>query len=310
MFWTRKKVLVTGADGFVGSHLCEALRDAGASVRALVRAGNPKNLRAQDGIFPVKGDVLDFDSLLEASSKVDVVYHLGAITLIPETRSMMANTFSTNSVGTLNLLMAALRNNVSRFIYVSTCHVYGEQASFPIRETAAPKPIDIYSASKLAGEHLCTSFVKMFDLDVVITRAFNHFGPRQRTEFLIPSIITKLIGGTCELGDPEPTRDFSYVDDIVSGYLAVAELGRTGEIYQFCSGVERTVRDIATEIVRIGKFNADLKWHPGARKVDLPRSYGTYEKAKAELGWRPKTTFEEGISRTIEWYKKRTLGGS
>jgi nucleoside-diphosphate-sugar epimerase len=295
---------VTGADGFVGSHLCEALIKQGAKVHALARSGHLKNLQDIKDIEIVKGDVLDYQSLLNVTRCVDVLFHLAAITVIPETRAMIANTFAVNSMGTLNVLMAAKESNVKKVVYASTCHVYGKQEILPISEENIPKPIDIYSASKLAGEHLCTSFVEMFGLDVSISRAFNHFGPRQREEFLVPTVVTKLLqGDKLKLGNPEPTRDYTHVSDIIGGYLLLAEKGEPGEVFQFCSGVERSVKGIVEDIINIGGFETEVEWNPGARRIDIPRSFGSYFKAKSKLGWEPKITFEEGIKKTIEWYK-------
>lgn len=302
-FWKDKVVLVTGADGFAGSHLCDALNKLGAKVRAFVKPGQLENIKDISGIQTVCGDILDYQSLLTATKHVDVLFHAAAITLIPETRAVISNTFAVNSMGTLNALMASKENDVKKVVYISTCHVYGKQEKLPITEEKIPKPVDIYSASKLAGEHLCTSFVQMFGMDISISRAFNHFGPRQREEFLIPTIIIKLLkGGEVKLGNPSPTRDFSYVSDIVEGYILLAERGKIGEVYQFCSGVERTVKSIADDIIKLGDFSTEIKWDPKARPVDLPRSFGSFEKAKKEFGWRPKTSFEDGITKTIAWF--------
>lgn len=251
----------------------------------------------------VRGDVLDYQSLLNATKHVDIAFHLAALTLIPETRAVIINTFSVNSMGTLNFLMATKENNVKKVVYVSTCHVYGKQEKFPITEEDVPRPIDIYSASKLAGEHLCTSFVEMFGVDISISRAFNHFGPRQREEFLIPSVMTKLLRHEkLTLGNPNPTRDYSYVTDIVEGYLLLAEHGETGQVYQFCSGIERSVKSIVEDIIEIGGFATEIEWNPTMRRVDIPRSFGSYSKAKKELGWQSRVPFEEGIKKTIAWY--------
>jgi len=309
LFWKGKKILVTGADGYTGYHLCETLLRRGAHVRALVRTGALKNLcQLKNHIEIITGDLLDYPSLLAATRDIDVIFHMAAITLIPETRAMVVGTFNVNAGGTLNVLMAALENRVKKIVYTSTCHVYGKQEKLPITEEHTPVPIDIYSASKLAGEHLCTSFVEMFGVDVSISRAFNHFGPCQRDEFLIPTVITKLLRNEkLELGNPKPTRDYSYVTDIVEGYLLVAQYGKCREVYNLCSGVERTVESVVENIIRIGGFKADLEWSPTARRVDIPRSYGDYSKAQKELGWTPKTTFEEGVLNTIAWYRTHLL---
>lgn len=307
-FWRNKTVLVTGADGFAGSHLCERLIELKANVRALVKPGVIKNIgHLSNKVTIVRGDVLDYQSLLNALKHVDVVFHLAAITLIPETRAVVTKTFEVNTLGTLNVMLASKEMEVKKVVYVSTCHVYGPQENLPITEKHIPKPIDIYSASKLCAEYICTSFAEMYKMDISISRAFNHYGPRQREEFLIPTIIMSLLRERMlNLGNPQPTRDFSYVSDIVEGYILLAERGRAGEVYQFCSGIERSVREIVEKIIEVGRFEPiEIRWNPQARKVDIPRSYGTYEKAKRELGWKPKVSFEEGISKTINWYRSK-----
>lgn len=306
MFWKDKKVLVTGADGYTGYHLCKRLVEKGAKVRGLVKTGVLKNLGELTNVVEiVKGDVLDYPSLVRSTRDIEVVFHGAAITLIPETRAMVSGTFNVNAVGTLNVLLASKENCVGKVVYISTCHVYGKQNNFPITEENIPMPIDIYSASKLAGEHICTSFIEMYGLDVSISRAFNHFGPRQREEFLIPTVITKLLRKEkLNLGDPKPTRDFSYVDDIVNGYILLAEFGKPKEIYQFCSGVEKSVKEIVETIVELAGFRSEVEWNPTARRVDISRSYGSYSKANKELGWQPRVSFEEGIVKTIDWFRR------
>ena len=306
---SNSNVIVTGADGFTGHHLCRHLVNRGAKVRALVKPGLLKNLKRGDDMEIVVGDVTDYQSILNAMKGIDAAFHLAAITSIPETRAVIGNTFSVNSSGTLNVLMAARERGVAKVLYTSTCHVYGKQESMPIKEISVPMPIDIYSASKLAGEHLCTAFVEMFGLDITISRAFNHFGPGQREEFLIPSVIRKLLRNQpIRLGNPEPTRDFTYVEDVVAGYVTLAEKGRRGETYHLCSGEERTVREIVEKILEVAESKAKVSWDPEARKIDLPRSVGSYEKARKEFGWEPKVSFEEGLQRTVDWYTSSSRG--
>ena len=305
MFWKEKNVLVTGADGFAGYHLCNTLVKQGANLRAFVKPGVINNLTNLKGIEIIKGDVQDYQSLVSVMQNVDVIFHLAAITVIPETRAVMANTFAVNSTGTLNLLMAAKEKNVKKINYVSTCHVYGKQDNLPIKENYIPQPFDIYSASKYSAELLCLSFVEMFKMDISISRAFNHFGPKQRYEFLIPTIIRKILQHEdLTLGNPNPTRDFSFVSDITDGYLLLAEYGKAGEVYHFCSGIERTIKSIADDIIEIGNFDVEFKWNPNARKIDLSRSYGDNTKSKKDLGWTPKISFKEGIDKTISFFNK------
>jgi nucleoside-diphosphate-sugar epimerase len=202
--------------------------------------------------------------------------------------------------------MAAKAQGAPKLVYVSTCHVYGKQEKLPITEDATPKPIDIYSASKLSGESLALSFAEMYDLDISISRAFNHYGPNQRSDFLVPSIILKLLrGDKLAMGNPTPTRDFSHVDDIVRGYVLLAEKGQSSEIYHFSSGIERTVREIVGTIQNVSGVKSEVLWNPEARRVDIPRSVGDHSKASMQLGWKPEIDFQDGMKRTVEWYQSR-----
>ena len=283
--------------------MSDQLNNLGANVRCFVRSDRNLPTRGPR-VKAVVGDVQDYQSLVEGLKGVDVAFHLAAITVIPETRAKIFNTFETNSLGTLNFLMASRESKTGKDVYVSTCHVYGKQNDVPLREDAPPHPIDIYSASKLAGENLAISFAEMYGMDISISRAFNHYGPRQRRDFLIPQVIFKLLkGNSLAMGNPDPTRDFAYVDDVVRGYLLLAEKGRTSSIYHFCSGIEKTVREIVDTIIRASGMRPEVRWNTDSRKVDIPRSVGDYSKARKELGWAPQVDFEEGIKRTIAWYR-------
>ena len=186
--------------------------------------------------------------------------------------------------------------------------MYGKQNKVPIREDTPPKPIDIYSASKLAGESLALSFAEMYQMDISISRAFNHYGPRQRPDFLIPSVILRLLKHeTLKMGNPNPTRDFAFVDDIVRGYTLLGERGTSSEIYHFCSGVERSVKQIANSIAEIAGVKPDIRWNPEARRVDIQRSVGDNTKARKELGWQPRVSFEDGMKKTLAWYRSQPL---
>jgi nucleoside-diphosphate-sugar epimerase len=302
-YWKGKTVLVTGSSGFAGRNLCGLLSQLGSKVRCFVRSKNDLSTK-QPGTSLVLGDVQDYQSLLEALRGVHVAFHLAATTLIPETRAKTFNTFTTNAIGTLNFLMAAKAQDVPKLVYVSTCHVYGKQENLPITEEATPKPIDIYSASKLSGESLALSFAEMHGMNISISRAFNHYGPYQRPDFLVPSIILRLLRREkLAMGNPTPTRDFSYVNDIVRGYALLAEKGRSAEIYHFSSGTERTVRDIVETIMKISGVNSEVSWDPNARRIDIQRSVGDHSKASRELGWKPEVDFEEGMNKTVAWYR-------
>ena len=308
-FWAGKETLVTGSSGFAGQNLCNTLSRLGARLRSFVRSRND-SVANWPNATTVLGDVQDYHSLLEALKGVDIAFHLASITLIPETRAKIFNTFNTNALGTLNFLMAAKARNVSKIVYVSTCHVYGKQESLPITEACSPKPIDIYSASKLAGESLALSFAEMYEMNISISRAFNHYGPYQRPDFLVPSIILRLLRNEeLHMGNPLPTRDFAFVDDIVRGYTLLAENGRSSEIYHFSSGIERSVEEITETVMRISGVRTQVQWSPDARRVDIPRSVGNSSKARKELGWKPEVDFERGMKETIAWYRsQRELG--
>ncbi len=308
-FWKGKTVLVTGSTGFAGGHLCEYLYEMGPEVRCFARSAQNIPVKGPKA-KPVLGDVQDYQSLLEALKGADVAFHLAAITVIPETRAKVFNTFATNALGTLNFLMAARERRVKKVVYVSTCHVYGKQDRFPITEEAPARPIDIYSASKLSGESLALSFAEMYEMDISISRAFNHFGPRQKPEFLIPSIILRLLKRErLEMGNPAPTRDFCYVDDIVRGYCLLAEQGAASGIYHFGSGKERSVKQIVDTVTGISGTRPHVQWNPGARRVDIPRSVGDYSKARRELGWQPRVRFEDGVKKAIGWYRSELKSG-
>src|SRR5947208_493976 len=310
LFWNGKRVLVTGSSGFAGRNLCNLLSGKGAELRSFVRSKKDTSPH-EPGTTDILGDVQDYQSLLEALKGVDVAFHLAAITLIPETRAKTFNTFATNAIGTLNFLMAAKAQDVPKLVYVSTCHVYGKQERLPIVEESPPRPIDIYSASKLAGESLALSFAEMYGMNISISRAFNHYGPYQRPDFLIPSIILRLLKREqLQMGNPLPTRDFAFVEDIVRGYALLAENGRSSEIYHFSSGIERSVREIVKTVMRISGTTTKVLWNSDARRVDIPRSVGDSSKAREELGWRPQVGFEDGMEKTIAWYRSQHGSGT
>ncbi len=301
-------VAVTGANGFAGSHLCEALLERGYNVIGIARSTPTENLRhIRNSKFKIMaGDILDIGSLNRIFWGVDNVYHLAAVSGIEESREMVAQTWKTNTDGTLNVLQAALDQKVKRVLYCSTCHVFGRQEILPIVETMTPAPVDIYSASKLAAEMICHGLMNQNpELDVVISRGFNHYGERQRDAWLIAKIIRQcLTAKELNLGGGTPTRDFSYVSDIVGGYIDIIEKGKRGEVYNLCSGVERSVSSIVANIVTLTGFKGPVNFGT-PRIADMNRNFGSYEKAQRELGWKPVVSWKEGLEHTIKWYEDR-----
>lgn len=309
-FWKGKNVLVTGASGFTGSHLCRALVNASANVRAYIRRGSSLfNLSdIVNKVQIVRGDITDLTSLFNSMKGIDYVFHVAAIVPVAESRDLPYSSFQVNTVGVFNVAWAAERNNVKRMLYTSTCHVYGDQPSdkIPIKEETQPNPIDVYSASKYAGEILLRPFINNSDgLEVVITRAFNKYGPNQIGDWLIPRTIRQVLNKqNPKVGNPSSTRDYTFIEDAVNGYMAVMELGEHGETYNLPSGIETSVKDAVEKIINISGVPVNPIWDTSYRKFDVPRSCGDGSKAKSKLGWKAKTSLEEGLKTTIEWWKK------
>jgi len=309
-------VLVTGANGFAGSNLCRLLLEKNANVRAFVRrGGSTANLVGIEDRIDVRlGDVTDLTTLLKATKDIDVVYHLAAVVPVVEARNVPHNTFEVNVVGTFNTAWAAKENGVRKMLHASTCHVYGNQPlrELPLRETVKPNPHDIYATSKYASEIVLQPLINE-GFEIVISRAFNHFGPYQEGDFIISKIISQsLKKQNPVLGNPQPTRDFMYVDDVLNGYLLAVEKGRSGEIYHFCSGKEVSMSELCNEILTIGKkeFGMDEQVAPiwsSKRSMDIDRSYGDNSKARKELGWEQRVSLEDGIRKTFEWWNSRQL---
>lgn len=306
-FWAGARVLVTAAGGFTGSHLCRQLIKEGARVRGLLKpTSSLDNLRdLQDPLELIPGDITDSSSLPAAMKGVEYVFHSAAVVPLAEAVEFPEKAVQVNSVGAYNVALAARKGGAKKMLQISTCHIYGNQPEYPIRETAVPRPNGIYAAAKLSGEILVNSLICR-NFPIVFSRSFAKFGPGQSTQFLIPNIITQLLkGGEVRLGDPRPTRDYTYVVDVVRGYMKLLESGCSGETYHLSSGVERAVSEIAETIARICQIPLHSVWNPGFRSIDIIRQVGDSSKARTELGWQPQVSFEEGLQWTIEWWRER-----
>ena len=306
------KVLVTGAAGFIGSHLAEHLVERGADVRALVRynsSGRRGWLDASehaDAIEVVAGDICDRDSVYGAMEGVDAVFHLAALIAIPYSYAAPASYVRTNVEGTLNVLQAARSLETERVIHTSTSEVYGTALYAPIDEKHPLQGQSPYSASKIGADKMAESFYRSFDTPVVTVRPFNTFGPRQSARAVIPTIISQLAVGTrVKLGSLTPTRDLNYVGNTVRGFAAAAEAsGAEGETVNLGSGREISIGDLARTIAGImGKEieiqTDDQRLRPEKSEVD--RLLADASKAKAVLGWEPAFTLEEGLEQTVDW---------
>jgi NAD dependent epimerase/dehydratase len=312
--WNGKKVLVTGADGFIGSHLAEELLSAGATVRALTQY-NPYGRigwlsdRASE-IEIISGDIRDSERVAEAVSGIDVVFHLAALVGIPYSYDAPDSYIQTNIVGTYNVLTAARRHGVSRMIQTSTSEVYGSAIAVPINEGHPLQPQSPYSASKIGADMLALSFYHSFELPVAVVRPFNTYGPRQSARAVIPAVLGQILSGAKEIkvGSTSPRRDFNYVTDTARGFMAVAQSERAlGNVVNIGSGREVTIAetiqimlDVTGRDVKI--VSDDQRIRPAGSEVN--RLMCDNSRALEWTGWKPEVTLEEGLRRTAVWIEQ------
>ncbi len=313
--WTGRSVLVTGAGGFIGSHLAERLAREGAHVRAMVhynalgRRGWLDRSPHHREMEIVAGDVCDRDSVRNAVKGVDTVFHLAALIGIPYSYQAPVSYVRTNIEGTMHVMQACLEERVRRVILTSTSEVYGTARYIPIDEQHPLQGQSPYSASKIAADQMALAFHCSFDLPVVIVRPFNTFGPRQSLRAVIPTIITQCLkGGKVKLGNVTPTRDMNYVDNIIDGYLSVATAARVeGHVINLGSGREIGIGDLAKMIANIaGRENA-IETEP--ERIRPPRSeverlLADSSKAQELLGWTPRVSLESGLKQTVQWMRE------
>lgn len=315
MNWQGKRVLVTGAGGFIGSHLTERLVNLGARTRALVhyRAdgswGWLDRSGCRDRVEVVAGDVTDRDSVTSTMQGREVVFHLAALVAIPYSYHTPVSYVRTNIEGTLNLLQAARETGVERLVHTSTSEVYGTARYLPIDEEHPLQGQSPYSASKIAADKLVEAFHRSFGVPVVTIRPFNTYGPRQSARAVIPTIITQaLTQPALHLGNLEPTRDFNYVLDTVEGFIRVAECpDAVGQVINIGSGWESSIGSLATLVLDlVGKRNVPIICDDERVRPDhseVAQLCADNRKAHEVLGWCPQYTLEEGLVQTIEWVR-------
>ena len=312
-----KKVLVTGADGFIGSHLTESLLEKGYDVKAFAYYNSfntwgwldtlPKEKLDQIEVFT--GDIRDRNAVREAMKGVDGVIHLAALIAIPFSYHSPDSYVDTNIKGTLNVLQAARDLGTERVMVTSTSEVYGTAQYVPLDEKHHYQGQSPYSATKIGADRLAESFYRSFQLPVSIVRPFNTFGPRQSARAVIPTIISQLLAGKEEikLGSLTPTRDFNYVKDTAAGFIAIAESDKTiGEEINIATGQEISIGDLAKEI--IGQINPNAKivcdeQRLRPEKSEVNRLLGSNAKLKELTDWKQQYTFAEGIAETIKWMR-------
>jgi nucleoside-diphosphate-sugar epimerase len=296
MTWNGKRVLVTGARGFIGKYLVAGLLEQGADVIGLTVDAGP----AGDRIRWVKGNITDPASIKGICDDVDTVLHLAAISNVDASIRDPMRTINTNTMGTANLLEEARTGGVRKFVYSSSAHVYGVPQYLPVDEAHPTVPREAYAASKIASEQLVEAYANSYRIDFAILRPFNVFGAGQDPSFLIPGVISQALNnGIIRVGNTDPTRDFLYVDDCVSGFLCIGDRG-TG-IYNIGSGEDRSIASVVEKIrdlVDPGMRVESDESRKRAGKVEIPRLCADVSRLKA-LGWTPAVGFDEGLARTV-----------
>ncbi len=311
-----KKVLITGADGFIGSHLAEKLLLEDCNIRAFVYYNSFNTWGWLDSLSPKQlgqieiftGDIRDPNGIRTAMKNIDVVFHLAALIAIPFSYHSPDNYIDTNIKGTLNILQAARDANVEKILVTSTSEVYGTALYVPIDEKHPRQGQSPYSATKIGADAIAESFFKSFNLPVTIVRPFNTYGPRQSARAVIPTIITQLLAGKnqIKLGALEPTRDLLFVEDTVNGFLAIAKSDNvTGEEINIATQYEISIQDLAQTL--ISKINSSAiiitdKERLRPDKSEVERLLGSNEKIMRLTNWQPAYSLEEGLSKTIEWF--------
>ncbi|MBA3011072.1 MAG: NAD-dependent 4,6-dehydratase LegB [Proteobacteria bacterium] len=309
-----KNVLVTGADGFIGSHLVEMLVASGARVRALSYYnsfnywGWLEGLDCLKDIQVVSGDVRDPHFCKEITKETDLIFHLAALIAIPYSYVAPDSYVDTNVKGTLNICQAAKENGCERVIHTSTSEVYGTAQYVPIDEKHPLQPQSPYSASKIGADHMALSFYLSFGLPVTIARPFNTYGPRQSARAVIPTIIGQIAAGKkqIQLGDVSPTRDFNYVLDTCKGFMALARSDKTiGEVINIGSGVETSVADTLDLIKKLMKSDVEFimdKQRLRPKDSEVFRLCCDNTRIKQLTGFLPGYSLETGLKQTIDWF--------
>jgi len=313
--WDRKKVLVTGAGGFIGSHLTERLFELGAKISAFVRYTS----RADEGFIKyfsddlrknmdiLYGDIRELETVVKAMDGVDIIFNLAALVGIPYSYIHPQEVIETNTIGTLNVLMAARDVGIEKLVQTSTSEVYGTARYVPINEDHPKQPQSPYSASKIAADAIALSFYHSFDLPVAVIRPFNTYGPRQSDRAVIPSIISQaLTKDRLTLGNTTPTRDFTFVTDTVEGFIKVAESESVGMEINIGSRQEISIEDLTRKIISL--VGRDIVVEHDKERVrpahsEVERLCADNTRARNVLGWLPKVSLTRGLEETISFIK-------
>jgi len=292
-----KRILITGASGFVGRHLAEELGRDGAEVVTL------------DAREKYSVDVRDWKEVKafgSKSGKLDLVYHLAALMFVPYSFQNPREVYEVNMLGTLNVLELCRVHNVEKIVFASS-YVYGYPEYLPVDEDHPLNPISPYARSKLMGEGLCRAYYKDYGLKCIILRPFNIYGEGQSDSFLMPSILKQLVSGEIELMDPEPRRDFLYISDAVEAYMKAGQYTDSDfEVFNIGSGVSYSVDSVARKIIDAWGKKVKVRYHHQTRRAEIADVVASILKAKEKLGWEPKIDLDEGLSRYVEWFRNNS----
>lgn len=318
-FWNEKEVLVTGADGFIGSHLTEKLVYLGAKVSIYIRgASNSGTTQVRlKNISHIKnkinkiivGDIGSKDAInLIKQNKPQIIFHLAANAYVPFSFEHPREVMITNLIGTLNVLDAAMEYEIERIVYTSSSEVYGSAKYVPIDEEHPLNPSSPYAASKAAADRYCFSYWNTYGLPIAIIRPFNTYGPRHIYD-VIPKFINLALKGDplTIYGDGKQSRDFCYVDDTVSAFLIMGLHKKAiGEVVNFGTGEEVSIKDLTEKIIKISKSRSEIKYLP-KRVAEVSRLCCDYSKAKKLFNWEPKVSLEEGLRKNIDWARQNII---
>ena len=319
MDWSNKNVLITGAGGFIGSHLTEKLLELGSNVTAFLRYGSKRdkenlnfikvNDKSKLNVF--FGDILDLPAVNESIKDADVVFHLAANISVAYSMVHPAEVFNTNAIGTLNILNAAKDNNVKKIVLMSSSEVYGTAQYAPIDEKHVLQAQSPYSASKISAEKIAESFFRCYNTPVTIARPFNNYGPRQTARAIIPTIISQaLINGKIKIGNTNPTRDFLFVKDTVEGLIKLAETKEAiGQAFNLATGKEISIGELKDLILSLLNKKVEVEideQRVRSKTSEVERLCGDSKKINEVTGWSAKVNLEDGLKQTIEWIRANT----
>lgn len=313
----KKKVLITGSEGFIGSHLTEKLVKLGANVTCFVKYNFISSYGFLEELSPtirskikiIMGDLIDYDAVLKACSGKDVVFHLGALISIPYSYDRPLENLYTNVIGTFNVMNACKIEKVKKVIHTSTSEVYGSAQYIPIDEKHPLVAQSPYSASKISADKIAESFYLSYDLPVATIRPFNTYGPRQSARAVIPTIITQALSSNIiSLGSIQPERDFTFVEDTVEGFVKISESDKSiGEVINIGNGVSISIGDLAQKIIKIVNPKAKIvleNKRKRPQKSEVNVLLADVSKAKKIIGWNPKYSLDNGLKKTIIWIKQ------